>query len=393
MIERTMTWTGTIHAENVNDAWRQGVDLMLRDGKCSASRAGPVLATPYPVQTIYRYPCQRVLFDPVRDANPFFHLMEALWMLSGSNDGKFLDRYVNDFSARFAEPNSHGNYAEIHGAYGYRWRKHFGFDQLEEIIKRLSTNSNDRQAVLSMWDATRKIGNTLGGQYSVGAKDLTDEWKDRPCNTQAYFRIVDGQLDMCVTCRSNDIMWGAYGANAVHFSFLQEYVAGMVGVPVGFMYQYSWNWHAYEATFKPYVEASEDNNFDRRSWERIYSADVPVLNPIMTNPKAWDTDLRTFMTMSQTTTTVYAYANPWFRTVAVPLVLAHDAVRRKQYDVAIAQLNHCTAEDWRVACFEWINRRVDRAKEREAAGVVTGRFSGTNPTHEPVSPARPEPVE
>ena len=33
-------------------------------------------------------PTKELLFDPDRDANPFFHFMEGLWMLAGFNDLK-----------------------------------------------------------------------------------------------------------------------------------------------------------------------------------------------------------------------------------------------------------------------------------------------------------------
>ena len=46
-------------------------------------------------------------------------------------------------------------------------------------------------------------------------------------------KIKNGRLQMTVHCRSNDIIWGTYGANAVHFSILQEYVAARIGVDLG----------------------------------------------------------------------------------------------------------------------------------------------------------------
>ena len=217
----------TIHARNVNDAWTQAVQMMLEEGRCEDSRAGPVLVMPCPVMTVYAKPCERVLFDRVRDANPFFHLFEAMWMLAGRNDAEFLNLFVKDFGARFAQSNG-----TIHGAYGFRWREHFGFDQLDFIVKQLKENPGNRQAVLQMWDT--------GYAMDLVVKD----WKDRPCNTHVYFRIRDLHLDMTICCRSNDILWGAYGANAVHFSFLQEYMAGRIGCAVGLMYQFSNNWHA-----------------------------------------------------------------------------------------------------------------------------------------------------
>jgi thymidylate synthase len=213
-----------IRARNVNGAYRQGIALLRRKGELQQSRAGEVLVVPNPVTTIYQRPMERVLFDPGRDANPFFHLGEALWMLAGRNDATWLNRFVKDFSSRFAEEDGHQ-----HGAYGFRWRVHFemegggppsgwfcGPDQLETIIELLKRDPTDRRIVLTMWDPVA---------------DLAANKKDIPCNTHAYLRVrqqVDPQsvglmpvLDITVCCRSNDAIWGAYGANAVHFSVLQ----------------------------------------------------------------------------------------------------------------------------------------------------------------------------
>ena len=67
-----------IQARNVNDALVKGAQLMKSGGQAQASRAGGTLEYPEPVCTVYERPLERVLFDAVRDANPFFHLMESL---------------------------------------------------------------------------------------------------------------------------------------------------------------------------------------------------------------------------------------------------------------------------------------------------------------------------
>src|ERR1700730_12972094 len=92
-----------IEAENVREAWHLGMKLLLRLGELETSRTGKVRVMSVPVTTIYENPCQRVLLDPYRDANPFFHVMEFLWMIDGRRDAALLNRYVNDFGERFAE--------------------------------------------------------------------------------------------------------------------------------------------------------------------------------------------------------------------------------------------------------------------------------------------------
>ncbi len=235
-----------IRARNVNGALNEGMHLLDECGVREDSRAGPVVVAPWPVTTIYERPCERVLFEPRRDANPFFHLMEGLWMLAGRQDAKFLNRYVRDFGDRFAEPTvmwQNENERIIHDAYGHRWRRAFGYDQLDLIVKKLRANPQDRQCVLQMWDATawqeRDLVVKIYGDDMIGQDDLEGDWVSRPCNTHAYFRVRDVAyrdppvtdqnsaeweariarggdkvLDMTICCRSNDAIWGAHGANA-----------------------------------------------------------------------------------------------------------------------------------------------------------------------------------
>src|SRR3546814_14070537 len=102
----------------------------------------------------------------------------------------------------------------FNAAYGHRWRHHFGFDQLETVVDMLSADPNDRRAIITMWDPA----------------DLQRTTKDVACNLQIMPRIVGGTLEFTTTNRSNDVIWGLCGANAVHLSFLQEWMAGAHGL-------------------------------------------------------------------------------------------------------------------------------------------------------------------
>ena len=64
-------------------------------------------------------------------------------------------------------------------------------------------------------------------------------------NTNIYFKIRENKLKMTVCCRSNDMLWGAYGVNVVHMSVLQEYMATMIGVEMGEYRQISDSFHIY----------------------------------------------------------------------------------------------------------------------------------------------------
>src|ERR1035441_9362085 len=122
-----------IEARNVNDALVQGLEYLIAYGVPEGSRNGPVLVAPGPVTTVYRKPLERVLYSATRDANPFFHAMEAIWMLAGRNDLKWPMQFNKNFGA-YSDDG-----VTLRGAYGYRWHSWFGYDQLNIIIDELKT--------------------------------------------------------------------------------------------------------------------------------------------------------------------------------------------------------------------------------------------------------------
>lgn len=342
-----------INARNVHCALPEGVRMLKVLGEERDSRNGPVRVMPGPVTTVYRCPTERVILWPERDANPFFHLMEGLWMLAGRDDLGFLTQFVKTFA----------NYSDdgmtLHGAYGRRWRSWFGFDQLGHIIEALRENPHDRRQVLQMWDAT---------------SDLGRDGKDVPCNTQVYFGVnSSGRLDMTVCCRSNDMVWGAYGANGVHFSMLQEYMAAAIEVEVGQYWQVSNNFHAYLDTLQQ-VESLVDRSEDcHRPRERgcPYATGRVAPFPLVSTPiRQWQQDLAMFMEEGP----VVGLRDPFFRRVAIPMLLAHQAYKQytgaERYDVAQGVLGQCRATDWRLAGEQWIEARRQAWVRRSDDGVV-----------------------
>ena len=319
-----------IHARNVNDALGQGLLHLRSCGQQETSRNGAVLVAPTPVTTIYERPMERVLFCPNRDANPFFHLMEALWMMAGCNDLA----WPLVFNSRFVEYSDDGE--TLRGAYGFRWRQFFGFDQIPVIIKELRKSPTTRRCVLGMW---------------APAEDLGANSKDIPCNTTIYFSPRGGVLDMTVCCRSNDIYWGAYGANAVHMSVLQELVATASGFEVGRYYQMSNNYHLYTEV------VALDSILERAAsavFHDAYAAKFVAPAPLIgTSFEEWDRDLYHFVVNNS----IHApYHNTFFARTAVPMIRSWVERKNKQSN-GWAAANDIEAPDWRVACCNWIERR------------------------------------
>ena len=344
-----------IHARNVNDAYRKGLELVAMVGEHAASRNGEVIRLADPVTTVYSEPTERVLFDVQRNANPFFHLFEALWMLNGQRDVATLHPFLPGFQ-QFSDDGE-----IFHGAYGYRWRHWPNYeenppyilehDQLQTAIDLLRKNPDDRRVVIGIWDP---------------ARDLASDSLDVPCNDLVKLRIVHGALDLHVYCRSNDAVWGCYGSNAVQFSILQEYLAGRIGVPVGKYWQISGDLHAYVDSpyqlqkFWPLIERDTVNPYAPRLRGESLSE-----FPLVTKADTFDRELRHFMRIVSSHNEQLDFfdcENGFFDLVALPMLRAHAQYRNGTIDEAIAVLKDAQQAisypvDWLVAGALWLGRR------------------------------------
>ena len=137
-----------INARNVNEALQLGVNYIFQEGVTVNSRNGMTLEAPTPVATVYQKPNERVLIDPVRDANPFFHFFESLWILAGRKDVEFL----TEFNKQMALYSDDGE--EFNAPYGYRMRNGVNIDndQILNVISILNEDKDSRQAVIQIWD-------------------------------------------------------------------------------------------------------------------------------------------------------------------------------------------------------------------------------------------------
>lgn len=319
-----------IIAQNVNEALYSGLIHLRANGVESDSRNGKVIRAPGPVLTEYVRPWERLVMSPVRDANHVFHLMETLWMLAGRDDVKPL----LDFNAGFEK------YAQQDGrqwgAYGKRWRNFGGYDQLPPLIEELKKPDN-RRAVLQMWSCPLDLGSPV---------------KDVPCNTQVYFEVFQGRLNMTVTCRSNDVIWGAYGANAVHFSFLQEIIAHELKVQVGRYYQLSNNYHLYTE----FGQGKELLKTPSLALDDFYESRLP--EPILLYGESMGDLIRDCEDFFNGTLDEHARTS-FMRMTAIPLHNAYlDRKAGKPWNREAIPHN-----DWGVAFLKWADRRDNKEQK------------------------------
>lgn len=281
-------------------------------------------------------------------------------------------------------------------------------DQLAVIADRLRADPNDRRCVLEMWSVhsdllraggeCRACENMEATVRSVGENsDLSAVKKNCPecggtgkdpngskdvcCNTHAYFlmrkeycKICEDldepelslhlqdcpsrKLDMTVCNRSNDLVWGMLGANVVHFSFLQEYMAARIGCEVGLYHQVTNNLHVYTERFRP-DEWLADTTYPRDYNESQFMA-VKTIVPLVRDPAVFDREVKDFVDRHRMDAFAGAYTEPFLRLVAQPMSIAFHHYKRGEMKNALSTIYLVDAPDWRIAGRNWLRRREEK---------------------------------
>ena len=331
-----------INCNDVNEALLKGLSLLTSEGVEIPSRNGPTLEMDTPVATVYENPRNRVMISKVRDANPFFHFMESMWVLAGCGDVAFL----TEFNKRMADYSDDGKV--FNAPYGQRLMSGFGIDQIESIINTLIRDPNSRQAVGQIWDVA----------------DLERATKDKACNMQVVFRMRSGRLDLTVYNRSNDVIWGAYGANVVQFSTLLEYVAAKVGVPMGTYTQVSNSYHIYLdgpggdlynklLTGYPDINNCNDVTLSQFNQVTMSAEDMP----------AFERDLSVFFSVydSHGLTVLgdtVCWESAYFNKLVMPMLCTFIIHKAHGASEALHYVNAIKSSDWYIACFHWLENRI-----------------------------------
>jgi len=382
---------------NVNDAFhglvkgiRLGTSVMRGFGDPpliptvrKPSRVGDVLMVEEPMTITFTHPKERVLFNQARDANPFFHLYEALWMLAGRNDIAPLDYYSGGYS-KFVKD---GDSPYANGAYGYRWRNNpyetskpitegefagkgtiegaENADQLRILIDHLKANPGSRRAVLQMWnveDDLLKIDTSKDVCCNTCVYfSIRELWIDDATNQQAALAEVEGHpkrcLDMTVCNRSNDLILGMLGANVVHFSILQEYMARAIGCEVGVYNQFTNNMHVYTENWKP------EEWLDSRPEIKELTSSIGGIGF-----DAEDAEIEEFVERHSKDAFAGRYKSQFLYEIAQPLCIAFHHHKNRKYDEAHAVLNVTPESDWKHAARCWISKRHAAWAEKHGFG-------------------------
>jgi len=120
---------------------------------------------------------------------PHIAAAEVAWQFMGTKDPAFIVGKAPKLWSKFIEDG------ELKTAYGYRWRKAFGRDQLELVMAELRTNPTNRQLYVSSWDPS---SDGLGGPQP----------KNIPCPVGFAVSRFRDDLHMTVLVRSSDVFVG-----------------------------------------------------------------------------------------------------------------------------------------------------------------------------------------
>lgn len=152
---------------------------------------------------------------------------EQIWFVSGSR--KPAD-FLREFTHIWDDFTNPGDVVTV--AYGYRWRKHFGRDQLGLLVQLLEKDPSSRHGVVVTWDPAN---DGLGG---VAKKNI-------PCPYTFTVNIIGGRLHLNNLIRSNDMILG-FPHDVAGFALLQTMLAQRLGVAPGVYSQSISNAHVYD---------------------------------------------------------------------------------------------------------------------------------------------------
>lgn len=145
---------------------------------------------------------------------PHIAAAEVAWMLKGTQSPDFIMKHAPKLWSKFIEDG------KLKTAYGYRWRSHFGRDQLGLAVFALKKDPTNRQCWVQAWDPSSD-GLAFGKQP-----------KNIPCPVGFTVNIIKGRLNLSVFIRSSDVYVGL-PYDVMGYAILASLIANELGVEVG----------------------------------------------------------------------------------------------------------------------------------------------------------------
>lgn len=184
---------------------------------------------------------------------------EVAWYLQGTQDATFIRKYAPLWD-KFVEPIGYDErelrsidgqvkrvnlapdltFEGVRAAYGYRWRNHFGRDQIRLAVEALRKDPSDRRCYVSAWDPAED------GLGALGQRNV-------PCPASFTFSVFNGELHSSFFIRSSDVFVGL-PYDVMGHALLMDAVAHELRLRPGVMHVTLAHAHLYESHWDLTVE-------------------------------------------------------------------------------------------------------------------------------------------
>ncbi|QNN99781.1 thymidylate synthase [Ruegeria phage Tedan] len=176
---------------------------------------------------------------------PHIAAAEVAWQFMGTKDPGFILGHAPKLWSKFVEDG------ELKTAYGYRWRKEFGRDQLMQAVDCLENDPTNRQLWIQAWDPA---SDGLGGPQP----------KNIPCPLGFSVSRYQDDLHMSVFVRSSDVFVGL-PYDVLAYALTLDAIAATVGCRPGTLHFTLHHAHLY----KPHWNAARAclrGDWDHDEW-------------------------------------------------------------------------------------------------------------------------------
>ncbi|MFA5791703.1 MAG: thymidylate synthase [Candidatus Paceibacterota bacterium] len=196
-------------------------------------------------------------------------IAEQVWFIQGEKDTTFLRKFTKMWDP-FMEKDG-----TLPFSYGWRWRNHFGRNQLGNAIELLEKEPSSRHGVIITWDPK---DDGFGGTPK----------KNIPCPFAYTINIIGGRLHMHNIVRSNDMILGC-PFDVFGFTLLQCIIAQRLGVRPGIYTHTISNAHIYDNHYegaKEIIKRTNDHknielHLPKNSLQRAEQKDEKLVSEIL----------------------------------------------------------------------------------------------------------------
>ncbi|MEE8608973.1 MAG: thymidylate synthase [Nitrospiraceae bacterium] len=161
---------------------------------------------------------------------PHIAAAEVAWQFMGTQDPTWITEKAPKIWGAFIESGI------LETAYGYRWRKHFGRDQLTLAMQELLENPTNRQLYISAWDPSE---DGLGGPQP----------KNVPCPVGFSLTRTGDDLHLSVFIRSSDVFVGL-PYDVMGYALTLDAIAASCGLIPSLLHITLAHAHTYEPHFE-----------------------------------------------------------------------------------------------------------------------------------------------